>query len=207
MTTKVGLRMPSGASFDEWEQAGRQLSGIVDSSSWWLGDWLVFGKDHYVDRYQHGIRAVGLQYQTLRNYAWVSRRFAFDRRRPALTFQHHAELASLPLDQQEMWLDRAEQNRWTTKQLRRAIRASRELEEQTGTPVEPVRRLELPGSRLRSWHRAAEQMGIDFDQWVMASLDTAAARVLEDLKDLPEVRGLKGVNELSEAERPAAISA
>ncbi|MFE9453870.1 LmbU family transcriptional regulator [Streptomyces sp. NPDC006739] len=207
MTTKVGLRMPAGASFDEWEQAGRQLSGIVDSSSWWLGDWLVFGKDHYVDRYQHGIRAVGLQYQTLRNYAWVSRRFEFDRRRPALTFQHHAELASLPLDQQETWLDRAEQNRWTTKQLRRAIRASRELGGRTGTAVEPVRRLELPGGRIRSWHQAAEQLGVDFDQWVMASLDRAAARVLGDLKELPEVRGLKGIGGLSEAERPAAISA
>jgi hypothetical protein len=204
MTTRVGLRMPSGASFAEWEQAGRQLSGIVDSSSWWLGDWLVFGKDHYMDRYQHGIRAVGLQYQTLRNYAWVSRRFEFDRRRPALTFQHHAELASLPLDQQETWLDRAEQNRWTTKQLRRAIRASREPEKQTGTAVEPIRRLELPGSRLGRWHQAAEQLGIDFDQWVMASLDSAAARVVADLE---EVRGLKGISGLSEAERPAAISA
>ena len=179
MTTKVGLRMPPGTSFDEWEQAGRQLSGIVDSSCWWLGDWLVYGKGHYVDRYQHGIRAAGLQYQTLRNYAWVARRFAYDRRRPALTFQHHAELASLPVDQQETWLDRAEQGGWTTKQLRRAIRATREPAEQTGPAVEPIRRLELPGSRLQWWHQAAERLGVDFEQWVTASLDRAAARTLE----------------------------
>ncbi|MFH8342780.1 LmbU family transcriptional regulator [Streptomyces sp. AM6-12] len=207
MTTKVGLRMPAGASFDEWEQAGRQLSGIVDSSSWWLGDWLVFGKDHYVDRYQHGIRAVGLQYQTLRNYAWVSRRFAFDRRRAALTFQHHAELASLPLDQQEMWLDRAERSGWTTKQLRRALRASREPAGRTGTSVEPVRRLELTGSRLQWWHQAADRLGVDFEQWVTASLDRAAAHVLENIENLPDVRGLTSVGALPEAERPAAISA
>jgi hypothetical protein len=187
MTTKVGLQMPAGTPFEEWERAGRQLSGILDSSSWWLGDWLVFGKDHYVDRYQHGIRAVGLQYQTLRNYAWVSRRFEMARRRPALTFQHHAELASLPVDQQEVWLDRAEQNWWTTKQLRRAIRDSREAPEHSGAVAEPTGRLELPDSRLQWWHQAAEQQGIDFDQWVLASLDGAAARAFGGMPDRPEL--------------------
>ncbi|MFH8791332.1 LmbU family transcriptional regulator [Streptomyces sp. NPDC017941] len=179
LTTKVGLQMPAGLTFEDWERAGRQLSGIVNSSSWWLGDWLVYGKDHYTDRYQRGIRAAGLQYQTLRNYAWVSRRFDFSRRRAALSFQHHAELASLPIDEQELWLDRAEQMQWTTKQLRSAIRDAREDEvrDGSGTP-ETMRRLAVPGSRLQWWHKAAEQSGIDFEQWVLATLDNAAERAL-----------------------------
>ncbi|MCI3934211.1 LmbU family transcriptional regulator [Streptomyces sp. AN091965] len=181
LTTKVGLQMPAGLTFEDWERAGRQLSGIVNSSSWWLGDWLVYGKDHYTDRYQRGIRAAGLQYQTLRNYAWVSRRFDFSRRRAALSFQHHAELASLPVDEQELWLDRAEQLQWTTKQLRSAIRMAREDEVRDGTPTpETMRRLAVPGSRLQWWHKAAEQSGIDFEQWVLATLDTAAERALEE---------------------------
>lgn len=126
LTTNVGLRIPVGLTFDDWERAGRQLSSIVNSSSWWLGDWLVYGKHHYTDRYQRGIRTAGLQYQTLRNYAWVSRRFELHRRRPALTFQHHAELASLSIEEQDQWLDRAEQMGWTTKQLRHALRLARE---------------------------------------------------------------------------------
>ncbi|GGV41536.1 hypothetical protein GCM10010245_65460 [Streptomyces spectabilis] len=181
LTTKVGLQMPAGLTFEDWERAGRQLSGIVNSSSWWLGDWLVYGKDHYTDRYQRGIRAAGLQYQTLRNYAWVSRRFDFSRRRAALSFQHHAELASLPVDEQELWLDRAEQLQWTTKQLRSAIRMAREDEVRDGTPTpETMRRLAVPGSRLQWWHKAAEQSGIDFEQWVLATLDNAAERALEE---------------------------
>ncbi len=181
LTTKVGLQMPAGLTFEDWERAGRQLSGIVNSSSWWLGDWLVYGKDHYTDRYQRGIRAAGLQYQTLRNYAWVSRRFDFSRRRSALSFQHHAELASLPIDEQELWLDRAEQLQWTTKQLRNAIRMARENEVRDGSQTtETMRRLAVPGSRLQWWHKAAEQSGIDFEQWVLATLDNAAERALED---------------------------
>ncbi|WP_289927547.1 LmbU family transcriptional regulator [Streptomyces sp. S.PB5] len=195
LTTKVGLQMPTGMAYDEWERAGRQLAGIVDSSAWWMGDWLTYGKDHYTDRYQRGIRAAGLQYQTLRNYAWVARRFAFHRRRPALSFQHHAELASMPVEEQELWLDRAEQGQWSTKQLRGALRAARQ-NARPGVAAEPSRRLELPGSRLRWWHRAAEQQGVDFEQWVMTTLDSAAASALEGAgrpAERPEFPGFRAV--------------
>lgn len=181
LTTKVGLQMPNGMAYDEWERAGRQLADILDSSCWWLGDWMRYGKDHYTDRYQRGIRAVGLSYQTLRNYAWVSRRFDLGRRRPTLSFQHHAELASMPVEEQNLWLDRAEQGQWTTKQLRSAIRAGRQGGRQPLAPADPRRVLEVPGSRFQRWHKAAEQLGVDFEQWVTTTLDSAAASALEDL--------------------------
>lgn len=182
LTTKVGLQIPAGMIFEDWERAGRQLSGILDSSSWWLGDWLVYGKDHYTDRYQRGIRAAGLRYQTLRNYAWVSRRFAFNRRRAALSFQHHAELASLPVDEQELWLNRAEEIEWSTKQLRSALRATREDEAGRDKQIEATQRLAVPCDRIPWWHKAAVQSGIDLEQWVLATLDNAAERVLEEVE-------------------------
>jgi hypothetical protein len=197
LTTKVGLQMPARMAYEEWERAGRQLADVLDSSSWWLGDWLVYGKDHYTDRYQRGIRAAGLSYQTLRNYAWVSRRFDLSRRRAALSFQHHAELASMTVEEQDRWLDRAEQGQWTTKQLRGAVRAERRGAQQPCAPSEPIGRLEVRGSRLQRWHRAAEQLGVDFEQWVTATLDSAAASALEDLgpreerAELPGPAGLK----------------
>ncbi|MGW7264873.1 LmbU family transcriptional regulator [Streptomyces sp. NPDC054842] len=203
LTTKVGLQMPAKMAYDEWERAGRQLADVLDSSSWWLGDWLVYGKDHYTDRYQRGIRAAGLSYQTLRNYAWVSRRFDLTRRRAALSFQHHAELASMPLEEQDVWLDRAEQRQWTTKQLRAAIRADRQGEpQQPATAAEPSRRLDVPGSRFQWWHRAAEQLGVDFEQWVLATLDTAAASALEEAA-APREREAGESSGLAAVEAPA----
>ncbi|WP_347242150.1 LmbU family transcriptional regulator [Streptomyces sp. IB2014 016-6] len=184
LTTKTGLRIPAAMAFEDWEQAGRQLSGILDSSSWWLGDWLVYGKDHYTDRCQRGIRAVGLRYQTLRNYAWVSRRFEFNRRRAALSFQHHAELTSLPVDEQEAWLDRAERMKWSAKQLRTALRASREAGDGAGAEAGhekragAVGRPAVPRGRIPWWHEAAERSGIELEQWVLTTLDRAAERVL-----------------------------
>ncbi|GAA1938414.1 hypothetical protein GCM10009837_75870 [Streptomyces durmitorensis] len=182
LTTKVGLHIPIGLAFEEWERAGRQLSGLLNSSSWWLGDWLVYGKDHYADRYELGIRAAGLQYQTLRNYAWVSRRFEVQRRRQALSFQHHAELASLHVDEQETWLDRAELLKWSTKQLRNAIRAQREGATQQTDAVAATRRLAVPDSRLQWWHQAAALAGAELGEWVTATLDAAADQVLKEVE-------------------------
>lgn len=187
LTTKVGLQIPDNLTFDDWERAGRQLSGILNSSSWWLGDWLVYGKDHYGDRYQRGIQAAGLRYQTLRNYAWVSRRFDMDRRRPALSFQHHAELASLPTEEQDRWLDRAEKMKWTTKQLRCAIRMAWENGTTDGEAAEPTRKLAVPGNRLQRWHKAAEQSGIDFEEWMLATLDNAATRTLKETQEKADI--------------------
>ncbi|WP_208105397.1 LmbU family transcriptional regulator [Streptomyces sp. GC420] len=187
LTTKVGLHIPVGLSFEEWERAGRQLSGLLNSSSWWLGDWLIYGKDQYADRYDRGIRAAGLQYQTLRNYAWVSRRFELHRRRPALSFQHHAELASLPVDEQETWLDRAERMKWNTKQLRDAIRAEREGTSQRTSAVATMRRLAVPDNRLQWWHKAAAHAGAELGEWVTATLDAAAKQLLEEV-DRPPAR-------------------
>lgn len=188
LTTKVGLHIPTGISFEEWERAGRQLSGLLNSSSWWLGDWLVYGKDHYADRYERGIRAAGLQYQTLRNYAWVSRRFEIHRRRPALSFQHHAELASLRVEEQDTWLDRAERMKWSTKQLRNAIRAQRDGNpQQTDAAVAATRRLAVPDHRLQWWHKAAAQAGTELADWVMATLDAAAEQVLRESDAQPSL--------------------
>lgn len=179
LTTQTGLHMPVGLNFDVWEKTGRQLAGIVDSSAWWLGDWLVYGKDHYPDRYERSIRIAGLKYQTLRNYAWVSRRFSLDRRRDTLSFQHHAEVASLPLDEQEKWLDRAEEKKWSTKLLRDSIQDARDntnrIESRPAT-----RRLALPSNRVQWWYKAAERSGIEFQNWIQLTLDNAAQRVLEE---------------------------
>ncbi len=180
----VGLRISNDLSFEEWEKAGRQLSGIVDSSSWWLGDWLVYGKKNFSDRYVRAIRAAGLQYQTLRNYAWVSRRFDLTRRRSRLSFQHHAEVASLPTEEQDWWLDRAEQATWTTKQLRTQIRAVRvdaaggEVAAKEQAAMIP--RIEVPNRRLVWWRKAADQSGFDFDRWVLDTLDRAAEQALRE---------------------------
>jgi hypothetical protein len=45
MTTKVALSLPTDLPYEQWERTGRQLAGALSSSSWWLGDWLIYGRE------------------------------------------------------------------------------------------------------------------------------------------------------------------
>ena len=65
----------------EWKAVGLRLGLYAEATCWWLGDWLAFGQMKYGRRYKEGVALTGLDYQTLRNYAVVARRFELSRRR------------------------------------------------------------------------------------------------------------------------------
>lgn len=179
LTTRVGLRIPAALTFDRWQRAGSQISRIVDSSAWCLGDWLVYGQREYCDRYLSAIEESGLDYQTLRNYAWTARKFEFDRRRETLSFQHHAEVSSSTPEEQERWLDLAEQYNWSRNELRRNIRAHREqLSGKKTAPQATLPRLSVEADKIRQWRQAAELSREDFESWVLRVLDDAATTYL-----------------------------
>lgn len=119
-----GLRLPRQLPFEKWLRVGRQLADIYSSSAWCLGDWLAYGQAAWPGRYRAAIERTSLDYQTLRNYAWVARRFSLSRRRDSLSFGHHAEVAALPGAEQDFWQRKAEELSWPVKQLRREVRAS-----------------------------------------------------------------------------------
>jgi hypothetical protein len=178
LTTRVGLRIPSALPFDSWQLAGAQIARVVNSSAWCLGDWLVYGQERYADRYRTAIEAVGLDYQTLRNYAWVTRRFDFPRRRQQLTFQHHAEVASLAVQLQDEWLDRAERKGWSRNELRLAVRDARQRVSSSTAASTLLPRVRVTADRIDRWRAAAEQSEHDFEDWLVATLDWAATREL-----------------------------
>lgn len=132
---RIGLQLARQLPFDSWLRIGRQLSAVVNASSWCLGDWLAYGEVAYSGRYRDAVELTCLDYQTLRNYAWVAKRFPLSRRRDNLSFGHHAEVAALPEPEQDFWLRKAEEFGWSRNRLRRELRAS--LREQ---------RAEWPGS-------------------------------------------------------------
>ncbi|MET9826858.1 MULTISPECIES: LmbU family transcriptional regulator [Streptomyces] len=174
LTTRVGLRIPAALTFERWQHAGSQISRIVDSSSWCLGDWLVYGQEEFTDRYLRAIEACGLDYQTLRNYAWVARKFELSRRRETLSFQHHAEVSSLPPCEQDKWLDLADEFNWSRNELRRNIRSHRQRGGKEEPPKDSLPKFSVPAERVQRWRKAAELSGDKFEQWVLRALDEAA---------------------------------
>ena len=109
----------------DWACQGRWLGALGRGSGWWLGDWVRYGNARYGDRYRPAARVTGYDVQSLRNMAYVAGRFDVHRRRDGLSFSHHAELAGLPAEEQDLWLDRAEVGALSVGSLRSELRHAR----------------------------------------------------------------------------------
>lgn len=120
--TETALVLPSDLDFEEWEEVGRTLGRVESGRQWWVGDWLNQGERNYGEGYAQGMDATGLAYNTLNNCRWVASRFANTRRRVNLTWGHHEVVAGDEPDDQDHWLDWAEQYGWTVRELRKARR-------------------------------------------------------------------------------------
>ncbi len=130
MLTKTGVvicdgRREKDVTFEEWSLATEWVQRVNSSVSFWLGDLLEFGERKFGDKYTAAIEATGLAEQTLTNAAYVARHVPIERRRQNVPFSHHAEVASLPPEKQEEWLEKAESNGLTRDQLRSGIQAER----------------------------------------------------------------------------------
>jgi hypothetical protein len=201
---RSGITFSGRLSLERWEELGQRLLALGDSVSWWIADWLVYGEDRFKDRYEEATRRTGLSYQTLRNYAWVARRFDLSRRRDTLSFGHHAEVAALGVVEQEYWLRRAQEFGWTRNRLRAEVRSSQRGEE-TGPvggsgqvavdgrsptdrdddagPMEQYDREELrlhfTSDQLAACQAAANAARLTLDAWASTALIRVAARQTE----------------------------
>jgi hypothetical protein len=173
-----GLQLRPGLAFEAWKTTGLRLCELSSASAWWLGDWLLYGERNYGKRYAEMLTLTPLSYQTLRNYAWVARRFPLSRRRDSLSFQHHAEVTGLPEADRDLWLQRAERMRWSRNELRRRLSAARQAE-RAGCGHGEVMRIELTGDRHEQWQRAAAATDQPLVDWLFEVVDAAAASVVD----------------------------
>jgi hypothetical protein len=177
-STANGLELRQGLSYDAWVNVGSRIARIANASAWWLGDWVIYGEQSYGTRYRAALRATALDYQTLRNYAWVARAFEPFRRRVGVSFQHHAEVAALPEADQDLWLERAERLQWSRNELRRRMRAEMPPDPDADEHAMTLR-VRVTTDREQKWRQAAEVADQALPDWIAAAADDAAEAVLE----------------------------
>jgi N6-adenosine-specific RNA methylase IME4 len=124
----VGLVVKGKPTYDEWASCGQVLSHIEKGRLWWLGDWLRYGEQNWGEMYSQAMDETGAAYQSCADAKWVCECFAeFSRRREKLSFAHHREVAPLSKEEQELWLNTAEQQGLSKQELREQIRQSKKL--------------------------------------------------------------------------------
>lgn len=183
----MGIEFPKQLPYDKWLGIGRQLAAASTSSAWCLGDWLIYGENAYSGRYSDAIEQTSLDYQTLRNYAWVARRFPLARRRHALSVAHHAEVARLPEHEQDFWLRKAEEFSWSRNRLRKEVRAS--FAERCAAPDDEAAspqpsggdtniQVKLSWEQLQAYQAVAAKLGRSIEEWAAGALERAAQEEL-----------------------------
>ena len=119
--TKTSLVLPAGLTYEQWEQIGGQIGKFIRSWRFWAGDWWRYGEHAYGEMSSQASDVLGVDYQTLRNCAWVAGRIEPSRRRDNLTWSHHEAVAGVK-DERERYrlLDEAAEAEVTptTKELR-----------------------------------------------------------------------------------------
>lgn len=119
----VGLNLRPSLSFDEWQQIGGQLQQAERAVLWWLGDWLNYGERAYGEMYSQALEETEYAEKTLRNAKYVAGAVELSRRRDTLAWGIHAEIASLPPDQQDATLAEAERESLTVREVRERVNA------------------------------------------------------------------------------------
>lgn len=126
--TSIGLLISEGVTEEEWEIFGDTLVRFHTSYQWLVGDFLIYGEDHHYGRVREFGDRLGVKGATVSNWKSVCRAIEPSRRREELTFTHHTEVAGLPTEMQERWLEKAYNNGklYSVKRLRREINGDEE---------------------------------------------------------------------------------
>jgi hypothetical protein len=120
--TRLSLASRPDLTFEQFKAIGIYLSRVHDGTKFWVADWYLEGEQRFGEEMVQAVTATGRSERTLLNWVWVARSVPPSRRRENLTFTHHAIVAPLEPAEQAEWLDRAECDRWSSRELQGAIK-------------------------------------------------------------------------------------
>jgi hypothetical protein len=140
LTTVAWIPAPSrDIDIAEWADIGRRFGSMGRCAQWGLGDWVRYGNAKFGERYARAARITGYDVQSLMNMVYVASRYEISRRRESLSWSHHETVASLEIDEQDCWLNRAESQKLSVLDLRTELRSARRRPKNT-SQSEGVRR-------------------------------------------------------------------
>lgn len=126
---KNKLTISDGITIEEWKDLGQCLRQVEGSVQFWIGDWARFGDKKeftgkYIDSkvYDELEQITGLERQTIQQYKSIAGKLDTNLRSPNLSFNHHREVAALPEEKQIEFLNRADEEKLSVRELRQEIR-------------------------------------------------------------------------------------
>jgi hypothetical protein len=131
-STHLDLSRRLDLTIESFEAIARFLGRLHDGTKFWTADLLLEAEHRFGEAAYQIAAATGRSERTLGNWVWVASKVPRSRRREELSFTHHTIVAPLDLQAQQRWLERAVEERLSSRELRDAISAERGLEDGEG---------------------------------------------------------------------------
>lgn len=124
---RSGLVIDRILTRSEWEKCGEKLAAMANATHWAIGDWIHYGqgRGEFGETYEVAHRLTGRSYESLSQYARVSRDYPHAERHERVCWTVHRAAIVLPLEDRRRALACAAENQWTRDDMDRFI-ASRE---------------------------------------------------------------------------------
>lgn len=167
--TRTGLVVARDLSLEDWRRIGHKIAAFSSAVAWAIGDWLIYGEGLGEDGelYAEAASITGRSYESLGQYARVSREFAVDQRDQRVPWAHYRLILSLPPQKRTAALAGTIQHRWTQTELRTWMRegapAAAVGEKASGRHVRRVSGWRPPEEQKRGRRVACPQCGHQFN--------------------------------------------
>lgn len=124
--TPMSYEPPITITEQEWLEDGEFIKRIDKLNKFAKGDYILFGQKIFGEMYSQAVDEFEWgDYNYLSKLVWVARNVPPHVRHYNLTWTHHHHVASMTEQEQVEWLDAAEANEWTARELKEEIKESR----------------------------------------------------------------------------------
>ena len=165
IATTTALSLPTNAPYSAWIDAGHALAHQKRNLDWVLGDWIGYGRQHYPEQIALDFPAltevVG-DAASLKRIEKTVAKFPAHLRVASLSFEHHAHLVDMPIQDALPLLQLAATEKLTAKQVKVKATISRIASgQQTIWKDEDIDYTELM-SIVRAWNCARPHIREEF---------------------------------------------
>lgn len=174
--SKTNLVFKRDVTKEEWMDVFKSLKQVEGCVQFWIGDCLAYRQQKW-GMYDDVAEETGYETKALRNIKYVADSVELSRRKDNLSFSHHSEVASLSPEKQELFLNKAVDEKLSVRDLREEIRKDKVLIE---TPSFPL------GKYSVIYADPAWPVGsIVMDKWVSPIDDKYPTMSIDDIKKMP----------------------
>lgn len=165
----LALDLPANLPLLEWLALGRSLASRRRTIDWLIGDWLAFGRSKFEpEQIEMALGEIGEDGRDLRRVERVATAFPPHLRNQALTFDHHAKVADMPVQEALPLLKRASDEHMTPGELRREAYL-RKVETGQLLPREDDPEDDALLALCRAWNRAPVVVRKEFSEMIADS--------------------------------------